>query len=503
MVALASIANRYFRKLPMSTSKQPQVICKQTLVNCTTCRKLSRIPSDITPGMLPVVLHCPECQAEEMWTVLPSLPRVEPPKEQVGYYIVSGVETIEVPMERVPEEYDEEAAAHDARINTFYGRAEQLSGMLRQMLELTGTLQNDISQFQRNIEDHFKDSLRISSIFGKNYDPGFLQEFIVNPFVSVPVHCTDKLAKEYTRWLISPKFFKPDLGVQLHGTGGFRLELINSYTRLTRPGTNVLWQYLGVPRNMNLEVYGRKIIGSDLRFTNNDIPGIDNDVDHCPEWPSVVIEDSLSARSWLAAHGILGWQKIPMVKDDVYNVNHDMFASHPFMQAAWKRFRSCSRFGIFWPRMIDARKFSAYASSLIKGIKLVIIGNQDYKVFWQDEIKYGGHVMTGSYVYAANKEEVGVDVMNKEATCVIVDVSSGVDPGRLEALYDYKGKLLVVGSDPLMDCEEENEYARLVYGLVSDISYEHANDVTAEWNPKLMNPHSELVKSFHKLRRRD
>lgn len=443
-------------------------ILENQIMVCQACQATNRFPITVTDGMLPVELVCPKCTNRHLMERMPTvLPKVVP-SQTISFWNVMGKEHFDADAEQETDSTSQEQTPA-ANVISFQNRARQISAHLINGMKLISNLRADIDNFEHAMYAHMSEEKRIAAAFGR-WDGQALKAFTINPISVVQVGCDDDLMQKYTRLIVSPAFYQPRCGFMLSdpGIGGLIVELMNPYSRLNFPITDALAEQIGVPPNLDLIVTGSKIHGSTLPHCYKDIPGTIEDGDHTKEHPSISVHPSPEygylARQWLAQHAVVPWSK-RYLRDDMIRFNEplgevmkDEGAKH-----IWKRFKSSGRTAVFSSNIIDARRMVAKVIAAIKGLKLIIYGNEDERATWGTLYPQNA---ARDIAYMGPEDHFTLNAI-KEVYTIVVDNVHQVEVERLIQLYGYTGYLIVICSDPLLDFATDNDNAAIVHSLVN------------------------------------
>lgn len=454
-------------------------ILENQLTVCQACHATNRFPLTITDGMLPVRLICPKCGNQHAMNSMPAaLPKVIPHPE-LTFWTVLGTEELLENSESSDEEGDSsssESKKHTpfAGIASFATRSNQISNHLLQGMKMISMLRTDIDAFEKAMFRHFSDEARIARAFGR-WNAKALRTFVLNPTASIQVSCEDKLMEKYTRLVVAPGFYRPECGFLISepGMGGMSVELINSYSRLNFPITDQFAERIGVPINLDLTVFGNKIFGSSLPYCYKDIPGTVEDHDHNIDHPSISIHTSPEygylARQWLAKHAVTPWSRHRIIdtmirwNEPLQNVLEDDCA-----RVIWKRFKSTGRTAVFTSDMIDGRRMIGKIIAAIKGLKLIIYGDQADQAMWHS--MYPSNTVR-DIAFMGPEDHFTLNAI-KDVHTIVVDSIHKIEVDRLIQLYGYTGYLIVLCNDPILDFAEENDSAAIVHSLVHSASFD-------------------------------
>lgn len=443
------------------------------LVVCPRCQRAQYMPLEITEGMLPVFLFCARCgdNTIELKTI-PILPKVEQPRSsEAGFWKVNGIEKFS--EDDVVSQMTMAPVEQANQIRTFSDRVHEIEATLVAGMQQINVLNQEIDTFEQSFFEHVTSQVDKFNSFGR-WDAGLLAEFIHFPFGNLHIQCDNHLASKYCRLLFSPRFFNPYAGFQLQSSGGFQIELINQYSRMNFVINKSLCDYLEIPHNLDLQVIGSpqstKIVGSSLPHCWKDIPGTITDHDHTSDNPSVRIcvevEQNQEAKIWLARHGIIPWPK-NHIQPEVIRTNEHLayIREHEVWNKVWQKFVGNGRLGNFSQDMMGIREFAVYAGLCIKGVKTVVLSRTEDEAIWRTLVGLPGREYARQeFIYITPDQPVRMEDV-KDSRMVIVDHLYDVNQDWMLKLFDYRGHLLLLSSDPLMDCFTDNETAALVHAL--------------------------------------
>lgn len=457
------------------------------IVRCDNCGNHSRLPVTITTENVPCHIACNKCGAHKLCTKQTKFPKITP-LPNLDQAIISYP-----PASDSPEELEREHLHAIESVNvddpvSFYFYAERLGELTKQMFADLGSLNQHLKAFEVQVAEHFESLHKESSSFRFYWKPQHLFEFLKQPFLSLPILCEDELASKYAYWLVSPKFYDTSVGLPIKASGGFRLRLINQYLRMMEPLDKEFCSSLGWPETLDLEVKGRKIIGSSLPFCWKDIPGLLEDHDSTEEWVSVYMSRPLLARQWLAQHGVVPWEAKPIRAEELHvrKIDETMFTRFSFGKA-WTQYMQCGRLGIFWTDSIEARRFATLVAMTSKGITPVFVEDFKQKMMWNGLYTEmfadanRGPTKNTEMIFFENGSPLVWDTA-KNCKLIIVDLYGDIDTEILEKLMAYEGHLLLIGYDPLMDFQTSNVQASLVHALCGFINI-NRDDMEAAWWP--------------------
>lgn len=463
-----------------------KLIPANTRIKCDHCSSVSQIPVEIIPGHLPIYLTCQHCKGQMFWDRMPILPRIPPcdserklPLQLWSLHQSIGPHPIVAPpIEPVPEN-PQESASETPKENAapFWQLALRAGNLTRELFEHVELMRAEMDKFARTVGHHFAYEWVYATRFARHWERQYLQEFLDWPFVSIPVKCDDELAKSYGRWILSPKFFNPGLGMKVHHHGGFRLELLTSYTRMMFPLETEWCSIMEVPPPLDLHVIENKILGPSLQFCWKDIPGLTEDRDSTEEWASVYMSNCKAARMWLAQHGVSPWEPKKFQLQELTDREIDReISKQPLYMDAWRLFNHYGRLATFWPSIMESRRFACLAALMLKGVTCIFVaGQQDYtawmSMFSQYQNTYHGTMQ--ELVFFNNDTPTMWDAVLR-AKSVIIDLANDTRTDILDRFFNYHGHLMIINSDPIWDYFTTNDLIGKVFALTGAQSFEAA-----------------------------
>lgn len=461
----------------------PVFIRGNTRRQCPLCTKVNRFARDVPSEALPVRYRCPTLGCDFVMahdtgdaTTPPIFPKVDPRIPCDGDWILE----LNV-QDKAPD------TAMLGRLS-FRDRADGIAEALGTGMALIKSLKKDIDLLEQAMIKDLSTHWGYYDHFTQWWNPKLVRSFVERPFMSMKVPTTDPIAAHNLKLVIAPTFYSVYLGFTLWIDGGYWAQLVNPYSRyLFRLQA---WEeaLLELPALPKLKVVGSKIVGEDLINVWRDIPGIKADDDHKASDPSVIIENSLQARTWLARLGVCPWQR------DYIDTTQDLWGEPQsfFMDerssteedadkralSAWLRWRKCGRMGIQYDNIERAWILARNMASFIRYGKLVISPNpkaQEMYGGWAllEQPTRDGNMVNGMFEWVtATEHSVLRDIVEDKHGCLIVDYSDPATfpPGLLEQLFQWKKLLIVImPPDPVLDMLESNWEAARLYGLLSGL----------------------------------
>lgn len=474
-----------------------KIILSGTRYLCDSCKSVCYIPLEIKPEDIPLELTCPHCATRIRWKgYLPILQKIPPSANErflpLQNWILTNANAEEHnPLEPAAEnpqtsttvgtqtsEIGTQTSETEEDVVPFWKLATDTGSLVKQLFQQIDLMKREVEKFQSTIGAHFLGEWAASNRFAQNWYGGYLQEFLEFPFTAIPVRCDDPLAAQYGRWILAPKFFNPGIGIKLHHTGGFRLELLNSYTRMMFPLETKWCDYLGIPPPLDLSVIENKIIGPSLPFCWRDIPGLVEDRDHTEDWTSVYMTRCQEARLWLAQHGVNPWGKrtIELPELNASDLEPEITKQPPYLRA-WQKFCQQGRLAVFWPSIMESRKFAHLAAMMLKGVTCIFLAGHRDQAVWNnlfDSYSARMRLSFSKLVFFDNETPAMWDAILRSKS-VVIDLAHGTDPAILDQFFNYHGRLMIINSDPIMDYFTTNTLIAKVFALTGSQVFEDAN----------------------------
>jgi len=408
------------------------------------------------------------------------LPKIAPTDREKAYPLqVWRLGQTEEPASDEPGISEIENIDDTKKVIPFWQLATRAGNLVRELFNHMEIMRGEVDKFANSVAEHFAIKWHWATRFAQHWRKPHLQEFLDWPFTSVPIIADDEPAKEYGRWILAPKFFDPGIGIKLHHFGGYRLELINAYTRMEFPLETDWVEKLGVPSNLNLEVKGNKVLGPSLPFCWKDIPGLVEDSDSNEEWTSVYMHDPRATRIWLAQHGIRPWEKsrIPFSHLTDMELEREISKS-PLYLSAWRKLSQNGRLAVFWPSIMESRRFACLAGMMLRGTTAVLVSTNEDKFSWQglysQATSYQEIRTPYQFVYLTNHEKRVWEAV-LQCKSIIIDMAGELDVSVLDYFFDYHGVLIIINSDPISDFFSTNLIIAKVFALTGWQVFEAAS----------------------------
>ena len=440
-------------------------------LQCPNCNRLQAFERDILETSLPITVRCSfrDCKYVQSYSTEekerpPVFPKYDPIHRVHGNWVIE--------MQSAKDYWK----PVDGQVS-FKDRCNSIAGNVAMALQTIATLRSDLDQLEEKMQEQILAEWGMLSSLVRIWNPASVQEFIRSPFLSIPVAAQDELVTARTRLLLHPNFFPVEIGIPVKTHGGINAQLLTPFVYASFPVEVWMHALMETKAPPRLRVTGDKIIGRDLFYAWAGIPGTVTDDDHLPEAPSIRIQDQVEARAWLIKNAIRPWGVPPLTEETAYKAGWRYFESQensilPHHRKAWKRFVEYGRLALFFESNWEAWEFAASASSYIMGKKLCITSSPEKQAATLESSKEARRVSSGSSLSGfqwnvADKPEAFADLPYDAFKLVIVDYQN-MPIECLESLYGYKGRLILIGYDPIMDSLDDTYEASLFYGLVAD-----------------------------------
>lgn len=466
----------------------------QTRKQCTQCEAVLAFTKTLYSTDLPVRIVCPFCH----WTyelrtaedrVYLQFPKIDMLKITKGPWYVEKIEKIEQVQEpdslvstgkseATPGELIDQLAkfSQQDRDLSFRQRADELSALVLASFHVSESLIRDLKRFEETFREDMHLRYEQTHSFRKGWSPAHLEDFLNHPFWVTHLDVTEAMAPQ-SRLFLCPQFYRRLFGVPLENTllSGFYFQVVLPYFLMGRTLDGWCEQVLQIqpPR---LRVRGTKIEGVDLEVFYAKIPGVVTDEDHTEWTPSIRMERSQHqhARMWLAEHGIAAWEKKETPENQLLSYPMRILPEEKGTDYALLQEEFLERGRIAFlceDHDVQIARVKSLATCY-RSIVLVVVPNLDARSTWRGTDIAEEDIWTQRFAFHAWNEFQSLQGW-EEFSFVVVDLTESAYGTRepipnsfLSFLYQYRGRLLLLLDDALLDALEENERARHVYGLV-------------------------------------
>lgn len=429
-----------------------------TKIQCVKCNNTHMVTEDIDLESLPLAIVCPYpgCGYKEVWERrLPPLAKCaaysetywgleKPQVSGEAHEISDGTGTAEWLQEETDKLIED----------TFQNKAEAVARHIVKCSDLMYEMRESLSVLEQVLGDEFSDAWINADNFHAYWKPVHLSDWLLQPYLPIPIDSPNEEVVAFTRYIASPKFFDFARGIPLSCTGGYYSYLVNAFSEASINTPRNLLKLLGIPK-LNIALNGKHLTGSDLR--KFEIPGVEQNVDHRPDFPSLYIVNSLAARTWLVRHGIRPWSPMPFNRTSMKltTPSENMFINNADIVAAMN---SVAKYGRIFLTNLEP-------SALQKIVNYIISCTNERFLFISNTA--WSNVKTGCAVISPDSEQFKSMEIFKMFENVVLNIDEAIPLTVLEKLYRYNGRVLIYGSDAILDSLESCKLASLVYGLVS------------------------------------
>lgn len=440
---------------------------------CPSCGRLQLFQRAIPEEALPLVIKCstPECGYQLSYTKTdshPLFPKVDPINRVQGNWLAE-----------IQQAESKERWAPLAGQRSFREHCNTIATHVAGALQTIKVLESTLDQLAAAVTNQFESEWGKYSGFLRLWNPGRVDNWIKQPFVSFPVPCQDRFLLDRTRLFLHPNFFVPRAGFPLKAYGGFNAQLITPYTLFHFPLETWLQKLLAITPVPDIKVVADRIVGRDLVKCWRDIPGTVRDIEHHDDAPLLRIRDSKAARPWLARLGISPWQIGMLTEEHAYKQLWTYYLSDTqklYQTDTFHRFKEHGRLALFFEQIVDAWEIALTIGAFMYGQKLVLLPSLEHKEKYSAIFPSGLVKANTTFHWKLVQGESDLDgIPWEQISYVIVDYSEEFPPEALHRLYQYNGRLIIIAQNMLMDTLETNWEAAHFHGLVA----------RSIWNPDL------------------
>ena len=194
---------------------------------------------------------------------------------------------------------------------------------------------------------------------------------------------------------------------------------------------------------------------------------------------------------WLARLGIPPWKMPPLTESECFRQAWEYFDNKK-ENNHWQEFIEHGRIALCYENQRDAWSLALEIGLFLYGKKMVILSSDEQQTNYRSLYQEAKANLSGTKNFhwkVVKQAEDLIGIPWDELSYLIVDGSESLPDECLEAIYGYKGRLVLIAPDPLMDLLEDNWTASLTFGLVarlliypglaflrSNFGYNSAND---------------------------
>lgn len=461
---------------------------------CPNCKRLQLFQRPIPKEALPITIKCslPECGFGISYSTLDA----DTPPCYAKYgpeAVLSGNWIVEIQEAKKP--YWKQAEAEGKQIS-FRERADAIAGHLAGGHECIQSLKFDLEQLAEAMTIQFEGEWGALTSFQRFWHPTHTNQFIKQPFLALHTLAHNEFVRQRTRLVLHPKFFVPELGLFVPGTGGLLAQLITPYSQFSFPVERWMASILDLPEAFQLRVSGDKIIGKHLFSCWADIPGTVTDSDHEPDAPSIKIKNGLAARQWLATLGVPPWTNMPLERGVDFlpsGIDFFKYTATPAHRRAWTEFAEKGKLAYIVPtadQRVSGWEFAMTVGAYGLGQKLCLITDPQrkdlYTSLWKENT--GPTTMSRAFHWKVIQDQQDLaDTPWESFRYVFVDYTQDMPIEICRSLAEYRGRVIIITDDPLMDTLEANVQASHFYACVNALAVEQRIPAAeAEFNYDLL-----------------
>lgn len=447
-----------------------RVIKEGTRLFCLHCKQKGPLVSDlIFESRNDISILCSNCNSEINISHNEVIPKIDPRiPDKTSFTIVYSIETDQIKKENST---TKEKNTNNIKQPTFSELSEDLWERIKDVIGSGDAIRNAIGKIEDSITTEMEKNILVCDMIRNDWKYGFIQEFIDRPFIALPCYSKNIYINSSSFYLISPKFFQPEFGISMNCGGGFNLQLVCNFSRLSGFALSDLQCKLfdfieGVNiKNLDLKVYGNKIIGTDLVGLWDVIPGIMPDDDHTDKFPSIRIKDQHAAREWLVLNAVQPWQSIEIDESIIYQgiVSTVYNRTENFRETAevvFNEFKTHSRILLNWGSGEEDRKEAIDICKFIAGSMQtnVVIVSKDSN-FINNAASNRTTACPIETLRTFIMSYIESNSLSINDSLIIVDITSIINCGyvtstnidSLSTLFNYGGKLILVCSSEEYD----------------------------------------------------
>ncbi len=449
----------------------PDFIPAGTRHVCPVCKRTQLFERSVPATALPVTIRCSfkDCR----YTIAYSVPDADRPPvfPKLDIHLrVQGNWVVEMQAGEVKDYWKP-----IGQQVSFPERCRMIASHVAGAMQTVQSLRVDLEHFSEQFTEQFSAEWSMATSFLRYWNPGKIEGFVKHPFCSLPVKCQDRFITARTRLFLHPDFYAPSVGYPLTSFGGYCAQMVTPYTLINFPLETHLQNFMQIMPAAEINVVGDRVVGKDLFRCWRDIPGTIPDREHHDDAPLLQIKDSLSARTWLARLGISPWNVGELTTDHAFPSLWSYYklsaleGVKPHQVAAFKAFAEHGRLALFYEKPLEAWEIAMTIGSFLHGQKLVLTSSLEHKNTYQSISRHAReNSATLPFQWKEVRQTEDIDEHTLQGVeYVILNYADDFPPEALEKLYDYPGRLVIIGQDMLMDTLTENWEASLLFGLVA------------------------------------
>lgn len=481
------------------------IIATSQRMECPTCKKVLSFGANVTSETVPVTLCCPFCpyqfsignKDEERYKRLAKIPYT---RKSEGMWGILEKEDMPVGDEASIVEQELSDIPPAVKVASFSSQVKDLGATALSFLKQADDIRAAVQEMADQMGYEMRKELDQCDAM-KEWNPQLLYHFIRNPFSKIDANCLDPMIEPYSGFLLSPKFYPKLHGFPISCRGGYYVQAVTPYSQLAFPLENHVAESLDLRVAEQLEIYGDKLIGKSLPLLWKEVPGCAEDVDHSILNPSLVIQERVTVRKWMAAHGAMPWQPLAKIKEEFFPYHEGMLKADCDIEGILnfrEQFTCTGRAVVCWQSIPLARMAASVLGHGMRGIKVVFSNGKPHDWHGGFKLEYEDK---RQFVYMDTDQRHKIHVLN-QVSLMIVDATDVMPPLPFwNWLHEYQGALIVILRDGLLDTFEENEYAQAIYSLANLVSViPDSNHWRNAWKSYECDPPESILRTLSAMR---
>lgn len=449
-----------------------------TTVECPACPGFYRVPDAIVAPLLPIKLICPHCGHVWVWKdALPIIPKTTVQPREFGRLITR--ETAAKEQLAI-----QAALLHEGKQVYSSETYPYLAKLLEQkMAETLRTIKEIRKAFAKLGEQYIKDcSEELQAKYGlEDFNGAEAELFFRHPYCGMTYPCDNDQQGNFARFVLAPKFYNMPYSYTVTPDapelpcGSFQVGITNVYLGLTGGMPTLTEKLLHWPERLSLRVADNKVVGVDLGWVWQDIPGVTPDADHTETTPSLLITKPAETLPWLMQHGVNPYGTATLF-DERYApdrlLKESVATGGTEFGRIWVAFLKTGRLGLFCRNTKLAREQGGRVLQAFRGGKIVIMDSQEQATEWrvgmaphaaqEDAARYNPlFIVPDKLADVLDSTLDAVDCIGLDVACISQELLA-----FLPRLYGRRCCIVAVGDSPLFDFDQEDKVAPLVWGLL-------------------------------------
>ncbi len=439
-------------------------------IPCPHCNLLGILTENVYHEDLPGSLICSNCKGIYPVQEGTKFPKFDEKSKPGGNWTLASRQGTPT-SDKIPKKDDFQEQLREMgkefENSSMKARADAMAACVLQLFRIRTSVQRDLLRMGDGVKDDFTTTIELAHLYS-SLDWNRLQHFLRAPVCALPVSLGKDETEDYYRLIILPQYIQRRVGIPLCSYGGFYVQLMTPYTYHCFPRWNWMMKSTNQRVAPKINVFGDMIRGQDLLYLRDPIPGTYLAEASIPSDRVLMIEDQELARKWLSAHACKPWGRVPKQHGVAHGNVNSMLTDRKDWASPWRRFCEQGRLACFWPSHRVMVEFARRAALSINGVTLVIAGHERTKEFWR--LPVADRMAHTKQIRVYETFELDFPKCLETAAVVVIDAWDGFPMEIAKHLWNYRGRLIILAQDPLLDILDDHEVAREVYGLTNAIS---------------------------------